>query len=74
MANIIRAASRRDVLKIAGLGGAAAALLPPRSGQAASKTLSFMHESSFIHTYDEYFKNTLVPEYRRPPASLSTTS
>ncbi len=64
MADIIRAASRRDVLKIAGLGGAAA-LLPPRNGQAAGKTLSFMHESSFIHTYDEFFKNTLVPEYQK---------
>jgi hypothetical protein len=55
MASIIRAASRRDVLKIAGVGGAGA-LLGVGSGRAATKNLSFMHESSFIQTYDDFFK------------------
>ena len=63
MTNIIQSASRRDVLKIACVGGAAA-LLGARAGHAASK-LSFMHESSFIATYDEFFKKTLVPEYQK---------
>jgi multiple sugar transport system substrate-binding protein len=64
MANIVRAASRRDVLKIAGIGGAGA-LLGAKTGGAATKTLSFMHESSFIQTYDDFFKKTLVPEYQK---------
>src|SRR4029079_9348449 len=64
MASIIRAASRRDVLKIAGVGGAGA-LLGVGPGRAATKNLSFMHESSFIQTYDDFFKKTLVPEYAK---------
>ena len=64
MASIIRATSRRDVLKIAGVGGACA-LVGARSGRAATKNLSFMHESSFIQTYDDFFKKTLVPEYAK---------
>jgi len=64
MAGIRGTASRRDVLKIAGTGGAAA-LLGARSGRAESKTLSFMHESSFISSYDDFFKKTLVPEYQK---------
>ena len=63
MANIIRSASRRDVLKIAGLAGAGA-LLGGQQTLAAGK-LSFMHESSFIATYDDFFKKTLVPEYQK---------
>ena len=63
MAKLIRA-SRRDVLKIAGLGGASS-LLVPQPGRAETKTLSFMHESSFIQTYDDFFKKTLVPEYEK---------
>ena len=64
MANIIRAASRRDVLKIAALGGAGA-VLRPQPGRAAAKTLSLMHENSFIPAYDAYFKNTLAPAYEK---------
>lgn len=62
MANIVRAASRRDVLTISaatfvgGLFGAA------RAG-AAPQSLTMMHESSFIPPYDAYFKNTLAPAY-----------
>src|SRR6201997_316649 len=63
MTNIVQSASRRDVLKIACVGGAAA-MLGARAANAASK-LSFMHESSFIATYDEFFKKTLVPQYQK---------
>ncbi|MBN8907502.1 MAG: extracellular solute-binding protein [Rhodospirillales bacterium] len=64
MANIVRAASRRDVLTISaatfvgGLMGAA------RAG-AAPKSLTMMHESSFIPPYDAYFKNKLAPAYEK---------
>jgi multiple sugar transport system substrate-binding protein len=63
MANIILARSRRDVLKIAGLS--AGAVLSAHPGRAATKSLSFMHESSFIQAYDDFFKKTLVPEYEK---------
>jgi hypothetical protein len=59
VANIIRSASRRDVLKIGGLA-AAGTMLGAGPGRAAPN-LSFMHESSFIQTYDDFFKKTLVP-------------
>ena len=64
MANIIQAASRRDVLKISalsamgGLTGAARAF-------AAPKSMTMMHESSFIPAYDAFFKNTLAPAYEK---------
>lgn len=64
MANIIRAASRRDVLKIGALVGAGS-MLGAGQSRAASKSISFMHESSFIQTYDDFFKKTLVPEYAK---------
>ena len=60
MANIIRAASRRDVLKIAGLAGAGA-MLGRRAGRAAPKSMTMMHESSFIPAYDAYLQ-----EHARP--------
>ena len=64
MANIIQSASRRDVLKIAA-SPAPARRLVRRAGYAADEKLSFMHESSFIPAYDDYFKKTLVPEYAK---------
>ena len=64
MANIIGSASRRDVLKTAGLA-AAGTMLGSGHGRAATKTLSFMHESSFIQSYDDLLKKTLVPEYQK---------
>ena len=64
MANIMRAASRRDVLKIGGMAGAGA-MLGAGTGRAAGKGISLMHESSFIRTYDDFFKKTLVPEYAK---------
>ena len=63
MANIVRAASRRDVLKLGGLA-TAGAMLGAGHGRAAGK-LSFMHESSFIPAYDDFLKKTLVPEYQK---------
>ena len=74
MANIVRAASRRDVLKIGGLASAGA-LLGGRHAQAATG-LSFMHESSFIQTYDDFFKKTLesVRDHAVALPSLRTMS
>lgn len=60
----IRSASRRDVLKITGLA-TAGALLGSGQGRAAPSSLSFMHESSFIKTYDEYFQKKIVPAYEK---------
>jgi multiple sugar transport system substrate-binding protein len=64
MANLIRAASRRDVLKIAALSSVGG-LLGAGRAHAAPKTLSMMHESSFIPAYDAYIKNKLAPEYEK---------
>ena len=63
MANLIRAASRRDVLKLTGMAGVGSLLGGP--GHAAAKSLSMMHESSFIPPYDAYFKNTIAPAYEK---------
>jgi multiple sugar transport system substrate-binding protein len=56
--------SRRDVLKIAGMGAAGAALYP-WAGRAEGKTITLLHESSFIKTFDEYMQNTLAPAYEK---------
>src|SRR5712671_7209720 len=56
--------SRRDVLKLTALG-AAGTLLGPAPGRAAPKSLTMMHESSFIPPYDAYFKNTLAAAYEK---------
>ena len=64
MANIIQAASRRDILKIsaaAGVGG----ILGAARANAAPKQMTMMHESSFIPAYDAYFKNTIAPAYEK---------
>ena len=64
MANIIQAASRRDILKIsaaAGVGG----FLGAARAHAAPKQMTMMHESSFIPAYDAYFKNTIAPAYEK---------
>ncbi len=64
MANIIQAASRRDVLKISAFT-AVGGLLGASRAAAAPKSLTMMHESSFIPAYDAYFKNTLASEYEK---------
>ena len=64
--------SRRDVLKLTALG-AAGTLLGPAAVRAQTKSLTMMHESSFIPPFDAFFKNKLAPPTRRRPASRSTT-
>ncbi|MSP02203.1 MAG: extracellular solute-binding protein [Acetobacteraceae bacterium] len=64
MANIIRAASRRDVLKISALTSVGGMLGAARAN-AAPKSMTMMHESSFIPAYDAFFKNTMAPAYEK---------
>jgi multiple sugar transport system substrate-binding protein len=64
MSNIIRAASRRDVLTITALS-AVGGLLGAARARAAPKSMTMMHESSFIPAYDAYFKNNLAPAYEK---------
>jgi multiple sugar transport system substrate-binding protein len=64
MANIIGAASRRDVLTISAMS-AVGGLLGAARARAAPKNLTFMHESSFIPPYDAYIKNTIAPAYEK---------
>ena len=56
--------SRRDFLKIA-VAGAAGAALAPAVGRAAGKSVTMLHESSFIKTFDEYMQKTLAPAYEK---------
>ncbi len=56
--------SRRDFLKMAAAGAAGAALAPT-AGRAADKTVTMLHESSFIPPFDEYIKTTLAQEYEK---------
>src|ERR1700730_16541458 len=60
----MHAAARRRFLELAVLGAAATAI-GPRPAAAQSKSLTFLHESSFIKTFDEYFQKTLAPAYRK---------
>jgi multiple sugar transport system substrate-binding protein len=64
MANIIRAASRRDVLTISAMSVMGGLLGAARS-QAAPKSMTMLHESSFIPAYDAFFKNALAPAYEK---------
>lgn len=56
--------SRRDFLKAAAAGSLGAAF-SLTDAQAAAKTLTLMHENSFIKTYDEYMNKTLIPAYEK---------
>src|ERR1700745_3525513 len=56
--------SRRGFLKLAGLGTMGAAI-GPRMSAAEAKALTFLHESSFIKTFDEYMQKTLAPAYEK---------
>src|SRR5206468_2776637 len=58
------ATSRRRFFELAGLGAAAAAI-GPRPANPQSKSFTFLHESSFIKTFDEYFQKTLAPAYQK---------
>jgi multiple sugar transport system substrate-binding protein len=56
--------SRRGFLKLAGLGAIGAAI-GPRPASAQGKTLTVLHESSFIPPFDEYIKTTLAEAYQK---------
>jgi multiple sugar transport system substrate-binding protein len=56
--------SRRDFLKIAAAGAAGAALAPA-IGRAAGKSVTMLHESSFIPPFDEFIKTTLAQQYEK---------
>lgn len=56
--------SRRDFLKAAAIGTVGSAF-GPAAGRSATKTLSLMHESSFIKAYDEHFQKKLAPAYEK---------
>lgn len=56
--------SRRQVLKIAAAGAASSIVGIPRA-RAATKSLTLIHESSFIKNFDAYFQNTLAPAYEK---------
>src|SRR5215469_6663422 len=56
--------SRRGFLQLAGIGAMGAAL-GPRLAAAEAKSLTFLHESSFIKTFDEYMQKTLAPAYEK---------
>ena len=55
--------TRREFLTTA-LAGGAAALAPRRVG-AAPKSMTVVHESSFIKGFDDFFVKTLAPEYEK---------
>ena len=56
--------TRREFLSTALAGGAAAALAPWRAN-AAPKSMTVVHESSFIKGFDDFFVKTLAPEYEK---------
>src|SRR5260221_2714615 len=56
--------TRRGFLKLAA-AGTAAALSRPVPAAAAEKTITILHESSFIKPFDEYVSNTLAPAYEK---------
>lgn len=56
--------SRRDFLKVA-VAGAAGAALAPGGARAAGKTVTLLHETSFIETFDKYMQNNLAPAYEK---------
>jgi multiple sugar transport system substrate-binding protein len=56
--------SRRDFLKMAAAGAAGASILP-RMGRAADKSITLLHESSFIPAFDAYMKDNIAPAYEK---------
>ncbi|HYK51031.1 MAG TPA: twin-arginine translocation signal domain-containing protein, partial [Terriglobales bacterium] len=56
--------TRRDFLKLAAAGTAAMVSRPQPAG-AAEKTITILHESSFIKPFDEYVQNVLSPAYEK---------
>ncbi len=58
-------ASRRELLRFTATGVLAAPMIWTRRASAAPKTLTFLHDSSFIRDYDAYFKKVLGPRYEK---------
>src|SRR6202171_4600500 len=56
--------NRRGFLKLAATGTAAAMSRPQPAG-AAEKTITILHESSFIKPFDEYVSNVLAAAYEK---------
>src|ERR1700757_3130138 len=56
--------TRRGFLSLAA-AGTAAAMARPRPAAADQKTITILHESSFIKPFDEYVVNTLAPAYEK---------
>jgi multiple sugar transport system substrate-binding protein len=56
--------TRRKFLSLAA-AGTAAAMTRPVPARAAEKTITILHESSFIKPFDEYVTNTLAPAYEK---------
>src|SRR5258706_2003216 len=56
--------TRREFLTTALVGGAAAAVAPRRAS-AAVKSMTVVHETSFIKAFDDFFVKTLSPEYEK---------
>jgi len=56
--------TRREFLTVTLAGGAAAALAPGLAA-AAPKSMSVVHESSFIKAFDEFFVKKLAPDYEK---------
>ena len=56
--------TRRGFLSLAA-AGSAAALSRPLPARADEKTITILHESSFIKPFDEYVVNTLAPAYEK---------
>src|SRR5262244_2533585 len=56
--------SRRGFLKLRGIGAMGAAI-GARPAAAQNKSLTFLQESSFIKTFDEYMQKTLAPAYEK---------
>src|SRR4029450_6900202 len=55
--------SRREFLTVS--IAATGAALTPRWAAAQPKSMTVVHESSFIKPFDEYFVKTLSPEYEK---------
>ena len=56
--------TRREFLSVS-IAGATGALLAPRLSSAAPKSMSVVHESSFIKPFDDFFVKQLAPAYEK---------
>jgi len=58
-------ASRRNFLRVTAAAGAVGPMIWVPRASAAPKTLTFLHDSSFIRDFDAYFKKVLGPRYEK---------